>query len=172
MIQLSRADCKQVAVVAEHLKAKAERLDERTSKALHDVADQAKRVAEAGYALGLEYGVTPSSIPKVYIDQDKENYGDTWFVIANGKGVMFLEFGAGIAADSLHKWVMEVPFSVAPGSWSKDHARQFSDNGYWFYNGTSYAFIPATRAMYNAYLDAKQKIESGEWLKDDGGNTA
>lgn len=167
MIQLSRHDCKQVALVAEHLKAKADHVGEDVNKALRRLADETARNAEAGYNKVVGYGVLPKRLPHVYVDQDKDNYGDSFFVFATGQSVMFLEFGAGVDADPTHAWVMKAPFTVAPGSWSKDHAKLFSTNGFWFYDGEYFRSIPATRAMYNAYVYARQMIESGEWLRDE-----
>jgi len=162
MIQLSRADCKQVALMADHIKARAEKIDDEVNKRVESLANEAAAVATAGYALGTVYGV--KDIPHVYTDQDKQLYGDSWFVIANGKEVTFLEFGAGIAADSQHPWGDQIG-GVSPGAWSETHARQFVEKGYWYYDKTSWSFIPATRAMYNASLHIRQKIESGEWLQ-------
>ncbi len=72
-------------------------------------------------------------------------------IIASGKSVCFLEFGAGLATDSSHPFAKNVSFSVTPGSWSKEHAKQFSTQGYWIFGGRRYEEVFARRGLYNAY---------------------
>lgn len=166
MISFSTESCKQIAVFGDHIKARVQKMDEEVDKKLKALVDEAVVVARAGYALAGEYGV--ENRVNVYSDQDKQLYGDSYFIIAHGKDVGFLEFGAGITTDMAHPWKHLMPFDVRPGSWSETHARQFADNGFWFYNGTSYSYIPPTRAMYNASVYMRQKIQSGEWLQGEG----
>ena len=167
MISMPSSNVKKLSVLAEHIKAKATDLDENVDKKLESLAGFARQAAESGYEFATAYGIKKTAMPKVTIEPVHDEHGDGWLVTADGKEVMFLEFGAGIAADPQHPWSNEMPFRVEPGSWSEDHAKQFSEKGYWFYDKTSWSYIPATRAMYNASLAVRQKIESGEWLNDE-----
>ena len=167
MISVSPSSTKQLAILAQHIKAKATGLEENVDEKLRVLADEAKVIADAGYELATTYGVKSHRLPKVYVDKEDNGEGDGWLVIASGREVMFLEFGAGVDTDTDHAWTQEMPFKVEPGSWSEDHAKQFSEKGYWFYDGKLWHGIPATRALYNASLAVRQKIESGEWLNDE-----
>ena len=158
MINISAEVVKHTSVIAEHIRARVQNMDEEVDKKLKALVDEAVMVARAGYALAGEYGV--ENRVNVYSDQDKELYGDSYFIIAHGKDVAFLEFGAGFTTDISHPWKHLMDFDVRPGSWSETHARQFADHGFWFYNGTSYSYIPPTRAMYNASEYMKQKIQT------------
>ena len=72
-------------------------------------------------------------------------------IIANGKDVCFLEFGAGVTTDTTHPFAKNVSFDVYPASWSIDHAKQFVRKGYWMYRGEKYDAITPMRGMYHAY---------------------
>ena len=167
MISMPSSNVKQLAVLAEHIKAKATDLDENVDKKLEVLAGFARDAAKAGYEFATAYGIKKTALPKVTIEPVHDEHGDGWLVIASGREVMFLEFGAGVDTDTDHAWTQEMPFKVEPGSWSEDHAKQFSEKGYWFYDGKLWHGIPATRALYNASLAVRQKIESGEWLNDE-----
>ena len=72
-------------------------------------------------------------------------------VVARGKGVVFLEFGAGDTTDGAHEFAKRLPdIEVRPGSWSETHAMQYARNGYWWYKGKKLTYIYPTRALLRA----------------------
>lgn len=75
-------------------------------------------------------------------------------IVASGDDVLFQEFGTGVGA--IHPNGQEYGF--VPGSWSKDHAQQFTQKGYWYYNGKRYVGQPPAMAMYQA----RKTIEMNE----------
>lgn len=107
------------------LEKQGKKLPEEYDALLKDLVDKAKVVADSFYKVAKQY-IPPDDYrePSVY----PEKIGECDYkLIAEGREVCFYEFGAGIASDPSHPWAKEMPFSVSPGSWSKDHARQFSD---------------------------------------------
>ena len=75
-------------------------------------------------------------------------------VHANGEAVCFIEFGTGVGATSPHG--AELGFT--PGSWSVDHAKQFSEKGYWYYNGHKLVGSTPGNYMYNAGKEMQEQI--------------
>lgn len=84
-----------------------------------------------------------------------EKYKDVpgFAVTAVGKGVGFLEFGAGLTADPGHPLAKNAPFPVGMWEYSKDHAQQGYRNGYWYWGGKKWTHKPDqlrfSRGLYN-----------------------
>lgn len=152
-------------MIAEHIEvssgAGAERAIDRFMNRISGKADElAQRLAEeiqskadTAYAKQANAGNIRTS---VLISGSNGSGNRT--VSAIGSDVMFLEFGAGVYTDPGHEWASQVG-DVEAGSWSKTHARQFVDKGYWFYNGIPYEGLEATRGMLNAFNDVSAKVE-------------
>ena len=81
-----------------------------------------------------------------------------WKVVADGEAVGFIEFGAGVYTDTGHHFAKNAPFEVKPGSWSKDHAKQFYKYGEWEFGGKKYIGIHAKRGLYEAYKQMYQDM--------------
>ena len=97
-----------------------------------------KPAAEGAYGVGAV---------QVWIEQIPRG----WKLVANGDAVGFLEFGAGTQADTGHHFAKNAPFEVKPGSWSKDHSKQFYKYGEWKFGGVTYRYIQPRRGLYKAY---------------------
>lgn len=118
-------------IVARWLREKS---DEFTARLVSEIG---KPAAEGAY--GSAINVTIERIPR------------GWQLVANGDAVGFLEFGAGVTADKNHSFAQNAPFEVYPGSWSKDHAQQFTNNGFWVFGGQQYDRVEPRRGLYKAY---------------------
>ena len=68
----------------------------------------------------------------------------------SGQDIYFIEFGTGIYAGAYPGDSTRVPVSITPGSWSETHARQFYDNGEWWYGGNYYQGTEMWMPMYRA----------------------
>lgn len=79
-------------------------------------------------------------------------------VVASGEGISFIEFGAGIEAGTTGQTPVQAPYGIYPGSWSRDHAKQFWNYGYWYYNGKRYYSQTPTGAMQDASIEMQQLI--------------
>ena len=65
----------------------------------------------------------------------------------------FIEFGTGFNAGTAYgdKGVPpSVSVPVYPGSWSEEHAKAFSEHGYWYYAGEKLQGTEAEMPMYYA----------------------
>lgn len=119
-------------VVAKHLQKKC---DEFVSKLV---------VEEGAYVAGWAFNGTPVEIT---VEKIPKGYK----LVANGEAVGFLEFGAGVLADTGHHFAKNAPFDVYPGSWSKDHAKQFYMNQEWTYGRVTTDRVAPRRGLYKAY---------------------
>ena len=97
-------------------------------------ADEARRRFARG-----DYGNTDASVTI-------EPMANGWKIVAMGKDVYFIEFGTGFFA--MPHGNVSVP--VYPGSWSEEHAQQFSELGYWWYAGEKLQGTEAEMPMYFA----------------------
>lgn len=83
-------------------------------------------------------------------------------ITAVGKGVGFLEFGAGLTADPGHPFAKNAPFPVGTWTYSKDNARQGYENGYWYWGGKKWYYKPVhpmkPRGLYTTTC----------WIRTDG----
>lgn len=80
-----------------------------------------------------------------------------WAITASGEDVYFVEFGTGKDVQwDTHGFRTSVP--IYPGSWSEEHAEQYSTYGYWYYRKVKYEGTPAYMPMYHA----EQKIRENE----------
>ena len=74
-------------------------------------------------------------------------------IVAAGEDVYFIEFGTGFNAGTAYgdKGVPpSVSVPVHPGSWSEEHAKAFSEHGYWYYAGEKLQGTEAEMPMYHA----------------------
>lgn len=78
-------------------------------------------------------------------------------IVASGQDIYFIEFGTGDAAGS-HPMGERVSVGTYPGSWSESHAKQYSQRGFWKFNGITYHETPAEMPMYWAVEEMRQNI--------------
>lgn len=79
---------------------------------------------------------------------------DGYVITANGQAVMFLEFGAGIYTDETHEFASQMPFDVAPGSYSQTVGQgQFIPGvrEFWYLGHTRIEGVQPRRGMWLCY---------------------
>ena len=76
-------------------------------------------------------------------------------IVMSGEDVYFVEFGTGNFA---YRHGNEVSVPVYPGSYSEQHAQQFSKYHFWWYGGEQYEGTPAYRPMLFAGQAIRQAI--------------
>lgn len=91
-------------------------------------------------------------------DVTAEVEGASGRIVATGEGISFIEFGAGIEAGTTGQTPVEAPYEIRPGSWSEEHAQQFSKYGYWYHKGKRYYSQTPTGAMQDASIEMQQNI--------------
>jgi len=75
---------------------------------------------------------------------------------AEGKDLLFVEFGTGNQAGLLRNQYEDVPIVVRPGSWSEAHEGMYAKTGgypvgFWVFNDTVYRYTEPHPAFYEAY---------------------
>lgn len=111
------------------------------------------REATVHYTGGIPEG---NSDVRVSIRETDTGYA----VVAEGRDVYFLEFGAGVDSGSGYDTQEIVPpVDISPGSWSKTHYGPFSRQGYWYYGGKPYTGLEPKKGMYHASKLIKAEIK-------------
>lgn len=88
-----------------------------------------------------------------------ESSADGFIITATGRGVGFLEFGAGTMTDTEHPLAENAPFDVYPGSYSETNKRLFELYGYWVFGGRIYTYVMPQRCLYQTSIWVWQNIE-------------
>lgn len=104
----------------------------------------AKRLCEVGRPVLINIFHDHATI---YYEKTERGYK----LVVEGEDVLFIEFGAGNAAGSNRGLYDDVPSNVEPGSWSRDHAKQYSTYGFWYFGGKRYTEIKPHSGTYHAY---------------------
>ena len=122
-----------------------------------------KRLAERGREVLGELGYTPDGGEITVMVEPIDN---GYMINAAGKGVVFLEFGAGDTVNSGNMYAAEMPFDVASGSYSEANdglyaiTRQVFGQGWWEFGGVKYTEIMPRNGMQTVYETLMQ-----EWRK-------
>ena len=86
----------------------------------------------------------------VYQEAESENAKNIRYVVGNGEGVGFAEFGAGAYSDYAHPYAPDAPFPVYAGSWSEQDAQEYLHYGKWWFANLVYYGIEPARGLYEA----------------------
>lgn len=79
-------------------------------------------------------------------------------IVASGREIIFLEFGAGDTVNGGNRYAQQMPFEVSSGSWSRTHTQQYAIQGYWFHDNIRYTEIQPRNGMEHAYQEIIQNI--------------
>lgn len=115
--------------------------DQKVDIFLQEIANLGRDTFDAlGYTVdGGEITVTVEEIENGYA------------INAAGKGIVFLEFGAGETVNSGNKYASQMPFEVRPGSYSEINDHQFELAGKWVFGGVVYTHIAPRNGMQTAW---------------------
>lgn len=100
-------DASSIASAYKKLQEEEQQFKKKCDEFTRRVAEEGARVARVAYG-GAGQSVAVTVEPK--------NKGYT--IIASGEAVCFIEFGAGTLTTTTHDFMYNMPFNVAPGSWS------------------------------------------------------
>lgn len=112
----------------------------KVNKTLDLVADTCVEYLWTSYLSPLGYE------GRIDIGINAEKTPDGYKVIASGPTLFFLEYGTGIYASPDPSGQQAV--LAKPGSWSEEHAQQFSTMGYWMFNGRMQVGSEPAHAFY------------------------
>lgn len=127
--------------------------DQKVDLFLEELAERGKEVlGELGYTPdGGEITVTVEPIDNGYM------------INAAGKGVVFLEFGAGDTVNSGNRYAELMPFDVESGSFSEENTgmyyltEQIFGQGYWEFGGVKYTQITPRNGMQTVWETLMQE---------------
>lgn len=146
-------DANSIRAAQKSLKKIEEDLDKKGLEIAKRLAEIGMRVASINYAGGFIDG---NDDVTVTIEPIKNGYK----IVASGEDVFFLEFGTGVAAGNGYDTsVIDPPVDITPGSWSKTHKQQFSNKGYWYYNGRKYEMTTPRMGMYHAAKEVERNLK-------------
>lgn len=89
-----------------------------------------------------------------------EKIDNGYCINAAGKGIVFLEFGAGDTVASGNRYAGQMPFDVRPGSYSETHEQQYSTYGIWIFGGVIYTEIMPRNGMQTVWETIMQEWRS------------
>lgn len=121
--------------------------DEKVDEFLEELAKRGKEV------LG-ELGYTPDSGE---ITVTVEQIDNGYCIHAAGKGVVFLEFGAGDTVDDGNRYASMMPFEVRSGAFSEINSQQYVmtqqvfGQGFWEFGGVKYTQITPRNGMQKVW---------------------
>ena len=113
-----------------------------------------ERLAERGKEVLGELGYTPES-GEITVTVEPIDGG--YMINAAGKGVVFIEFGAGDTVDAGNRYAPLMPFPVESGSYSDANngmysiTQQIFGQGYWEFGGVRYTEIIPRNGMQTVY---------------------
>lgn len=79
-------------------------------------------------------------------------------IIANGKDVFFIEFGAGDAAGN-HPDAANAPVDTSPGSYSKINTGEYAKYQSWHHKGVKYTELQPQMPMYYAMREIERNVQ-------------
>lgn len=128
--------------------------ESNVNRFLQRLAEIGRDAAQTAYGSGGAVHVTAEPIDNGYA------------IIADGRAVAFLEFGAGDTVNSANRYADEMPFEVSSGSWSRSHEDRwgrpgpYARFGYWVFGGTRYTEIQPRNGMEQAYEAVMREIRN------------
>ena len=122
--------------------------ERKVNEFIHELGEIGRDTAELWY--GDTIHVTLEEIP------------DGVAINANGKHVVFLEFGAGDAVNSANRYAGTVEeesgMEIRPGSYSEINAHQYERTGQWVFGGVIYTEVQPRNAMEHTYEVIQQEM--------------
>lgn len=115
---------------------------------IQDIVWKATYVAEESFGPAVKVWYDP-------IDDEGYRYS----IIANGRAVGFLEFGAGRLADASHPFAEDAPFAVGEAEYSVLNAQQYYRWGYWFFNGKKMYYVKPRRGLFETAEFIRESID-------------
>ena len=102
----------------------------------------------------FEMGATEENkAPETWVEPIENGFK----IIARGKDVFFIEFGAGDAAGN-HPDAENAPVDTSPGSYSAKNTMEYVKYGSWHHDGKKYTELSAYMPMYHAARDIERNI--------------
>lgn len=141
-VELSKESCDKAVKELQEYKRKIKPKMLEVCKRLAEIGAQ-----EANAHLTLANGNDNATIDTVPMDGGYK-------LVMSGSDVYFIEFGTG--SDVEPHYQVSVP--VFSGSWSMEHAKKYTQQGWWWYGGEPLTGTPAYMPMYYAGKKMREEI--------------
>ena len=127
-----------------------ESISKEAVKVCKTLAENAKPVVDEAYAMA---NVKPNERKiTTYVEETENQKGAK--LIAEGEGVAFIEFGAGLTAGENYPEEYKGGVDTSPGSWSQSelgkHQFEYTNHPWWNYQGEEYDHVTPSMGMYQA----------------------
>lgn len=119
----------------DRLRVRLQHLEEDAEQFVDILTNEGAEVAQSHYG---EWGVQATPV----VD------GTEGAIVVSGDMPLIAEFGAGDA--TLPVWFENIPAEVRKGSYSEEHARQYSRWGFWYFAGETYTESGGLHGLLNA----------------------
>lgn len=121
---------------------------------LSDIENKVKEIAERLCQIGepIIRQVHGNHADDIHTEPTQNGYK----IVAKGKDILFIEFGAGDEAGSENALYDRVPSVAKPGTWSKAQQGEYwktggPGKGFWHFGGRVFRTVAPTPAFYYAY---------------------
>ena len=115
------------------------------------------RLAAVGLETARVYfqqGATEGNeVPETWVEPIENGFK----IIAKGKDVFFIEFGAGDAAGN-HPDAPNAPVDTSPGSYSKINTGEYAKYQSWHHKGVKYTELQPQMPMYHAMREIERNV--------------
>lgn len=149
-VEIDPFDPASIKEANKELKRLAKEFDRNVDQFIVEFAEIGQRAAQGRYGSAIDVTV--------------ERIENGVRILASGKAIIFLEFGAGTTVNTANRYKGEVEaqggFGIYPGSWSEEHAREFLEKGYWTFGGVKYTHIDPRNGMQGAYDAMMQDMQA------------
>ena len=128
-------------------------LDDKLKRVAEELAKIGVPIVSVNYLYGMEEG-------NADYDVRIEKTENGCKLVAEGKDVCFLEFGAGTTTKSYEGEGQEGLPPIYPGSYSKENGilgGSFDLYGYWFWNGERYVNLEPKLGLYRASQEMQRR---------------
>ena len=116
------------------------------------------RLAAVGLETARVYfqqGATEGNeVPETWVEPIENGFK----IIARGKDVFFIEFGAGDAAGN-HPDAANAPVDTSPGSYSKINTGEYAKYQSWHHKGVKYTELQPQMPMYHAMREIERNVQ-------------
>ena len=127
-----------------------QRFERNVARFMVELAEIGRQAAQGAYGAAVSVTLEPLD--------------DGVSIKADGRAVVFLEFGAGAAVNSGNRYADDMPFEVSRGSYSdsKNPPGPYAQSGYdhWYFGGVKYTEITPRNGMQKAYDEIMSHIQS------------
>ena len=148
VIELSPQSVKDAVKILETYK---KWVDKKMDELMVRLAAVGLETARVRFEMGATEG---NKAPETWVEPIENGFK----IIARGKDVFFIEFGAGDAAGN-HPDSANAPVDTSPGSYSKINTGEYAKYQSWHHKGVKYTELQPQMPMYHAMREMERNVK-------------